>query len=125
MSVFHVYRPKKVVEAFANAAAEGITQRDLESLLCSSRRAKLKVKKLMTPTPLQKRLLRWIWQRDIRFEDSVGMNWSVLGGLFTRGYLNFSREKQEDGKTITFIRVIDPTLFIEPMVASSKKEEPQ
>lgn len=99
------HRPKKLAKAVVTEAQESIKQHDLESIFVSAKRAKAKVSKL-NPTPRQAKLLRWVWQRNITFEESIGTNWSVLGPLMTRGYLRLVKER--DGKT--YLRVYDVLL---------------
>lgn len=109
-------RPKKVVAAFVKAAADGIFLHDLEGALCSARRAKTK-KARIDPTVGQAALLRFIWMRDITWLDSLGMNWNRLGGLFTRGLVEFRKEK--DGAV--YLRVTDVSLsFVSPGLATKK-----
>jgi hypothetical protein len=98
----NVHRQKKFVKAFLDVAVDSIARKELEGDLCSARRARVKWQKLMKPNPEQTRLLRFIWMRNITFADSLGMNWTRLGGLFTRGYLEFRNE----GSHGTFLRVV-------------------
>lgn len=104
-------RPKKVIQAFVDAATEGILKHELESALCTSRRAKSKKEKL-NPTPKQKRLLRWIWMRRITFAESLGMNWTFLGGLMTRGLVSLQR----DPKTGELLLHVEDELVVEPIL---------
>ncbi len=103
-------RPKKLIAAFTDAAVSGISMGELESALCSARRAKGKRAKL-NPTPKQKRLLRWIWMRRITFADSLGMNWTFLGGLMTRGLVSLRR----DARTGEVLLHVEDELAVYPM----------
>lgn len=106
---FMIYRPKGVAKAFIDKAIEGIEEKELEGVFVSVKRAKAKLSKL-SPTPRQQRLLRYVWMRELTFEESIGTNWNQLGPLMTRGYLRFEEKKDSEGKVRTILVVHDAYL---------------
>jgi hypothetical protein len=44
----------------------------------------------LDPTEHQEPLLRWVEQRGfVPFEETLGMHWGMLGGLFSRGLVEW------------------------------------
>jgi hypothetical protein len=52
----------------------------------------------LDPTEHQAPLLKWITRRGfVPFEETLGMHWGILGGLFSRGLVEWRTDYQRGG----------------------------
>lgn len=83
----------EAVDKLIEKAVMEIERRGADTVFVLGKRAQGKRKRL-APTDSQSRLYRWIKQHQpISFEESLGMDWRFLGGLFTRGKVEWRRGK--------------------------------
>jgi hypothetical protein len=86
-------RSKHSVEAIIARALNQIEAQVEEHHLEVERSRVLRKRKTIQPTDRQTVLLRFIRRHGrISFEESLGMDWRFLGGLFTRGLVVWTKE---------------------------------
>lgn len=84
------YRDESTVVGLITRAVERIAKYEKHTLFVKAERALTKGGK-MEPTENQARMLRYIHTHGfISFEETLGMDWRYLGGLFTRGLIEWT-----------------------------------
>lgn len=83
------YYTAEEVAGLVHGAVEKIGQYSSGTIFVKAERARTKGSKL-EPTDNQIKLLRYITTHEwISFEETLGMDWRFLGGLFTRGLIEW------------------------------------
>lgn len=84
------YRDEDTVVRLITNAVDRISRYKNHTLFVKAERALTKGGK-MEPTENQSRMLRYIHTHGfISFEETLGMDWRYLGGLFTRGLVEWT-----------------------------------
>lgn len=87
------YYEAEDVSALVEGAVSKISQYATATLYVTAKRAQTKADRL-EPTDNQARLLRFITTHGfMSFEETLGMDWRYLGGLFTRGLVEWGRDR--------------------------------
>jgi hypothetical protein len=81
------------IKRLIEAAVTKIASREQRTLFVTQDRARNKAYRL-APTDNQTKLFNWIKaNQPISFEETLGMNWVFLGGLFSRHLIEWQKEQ--------------------------------